>query len=86
MVGIERIVVTDKFEKDVRKLRDKTFRERIDKEVKKISENPEFGKPLGYSLKGEKTIRIKPYRLIYKVEGTSLLLLRFEHRGKVYED
>ena len=54
MVGVERVVVTDKFEKDVRKIRDKKVKERVDEEVKKISENPEAGKPLGYSLKGER--------------------------------
>ena len=36
MVGIERIVVTDNFEKDVRKMKDRTMKDRVDKEVKKI--------------------------------------------------
>jgi mRNA-degrading endonuclease RelE of RelBE toxin-antitoxin system len=85
MVAIEKIIVTDNFEKDIRKMKDRKVKERIDKEVKKISANPDFGKPLEYGLKGEKTIRIKPYRLIYKVEGTNLILLRFEHRKGVYD-
>jgi len=85
MVAIEKIIVTDNFEKDIRKMKDRKVKERIDKEVKKISANPNFGKPLEYGLKGEKTIRIKPYRLIYKVEGTNLILLRFEHRKGVYD-
>jgi len=81
---IERIIPTDKFERDVRKLRDKKTKERIDAEVKRIKENPEVGKPLGYSLKGEKSVRIPPYRLIYAVIGKDLILLRFEHRKDVY--
>ncbi|MDE1860450.1 MAG: type II toxin-antitoxin system RelE/ParE family toxin [Candidatus Micrarchaeota archaeon] len=81
---IERIVVTEKFERDINKLRDKKVKERIDSEVKRIRENPDVGKPLGYGLKGERTVRIKPYRLIYTVERNILILLRFEHRKDVY--
>lgn len=81
---IERIIPTEKFEKDVKKVRDKRIKERIGVEVKRICENPLIGKPLRYGLKGEKTIRIKPYRLIYTVQGSNLILLRFEHRDEVY--
>ena len=83
---IERIVVTEKFEREVRKIRDKGIKERIDLEVRHIRENPDSGKPLVHGLKGERTVRIKPYRLIYSIEGHSLILLRFEHRKDVYED
>ena len=82
---IERIIPTDKFEKDVRKLRDKKTKERIDAEVKRIRENPEVGKPLGYGLKGERSVRIPPYRLIYTTVDNNLILLRFEHRKDVYD-
>ena len=81
---IENIVITENFERDVKKLRDKSIKERIDSEVKKIRENPYFGKPLGYGLKGEKSVRIPPYRLIYEVQGNNLILLRFKHRKEVY--
>ncbi|MGI0141473.1 MAG: type II toxin-antitoxin system RelE family toxin [Candidatus Micrarchaeales archaeon] len=82
---IERVILTEKFEKDVKKLRDKRIKERIDYEVKRLCERPNAGKPLEYRLKGERTIRIKPYRLIYAVQGTNLILLRFEHRKEVYD-
>lgn len=85
MVVIDHIVVTEKFEKDVKKIRDKKIKERIDKEVKIILQIPDVGKPLRYALKGERTVRISPYRLIYKVDGSNLILLRFEHRGDVYD-
>ena len=82
---IEKIIPTDKFERDVKKPRDKKTKERIDSEVRRIRANPEIGKPLGYGLKGEKAVRIPPYRLIYAVIGNSLILLRFEHRDGVYD-
>ncbi|MCL5239122.1 MAG: type II toxin-antitoxin system RelE/ParE family toxin [Candidatus Marsarchaeota archaeon] len=85
MVGITKIVPAEKFEKDVRKIRDNSVKARIYTEVEKIRENPEVGKPLKYGLKGERTVRIHPYRLIYSVVGDKLILLRFEHRGKAYD-
>jgi addiction module RelE/StbE family toxin len=85
LVGIREIVYTEKFERDVKKVRDSSLKGRLEKQVRKISENPEFGKPLKYGLKGEWTIRVPPYRLIYAVRGDRLILLRFEHRKNVYE-
>ncbi len=82
---IDKIIPTEKFERDVKSLRDKKIKERIDSEVKRIVKNPDTGKPLRYGLKGEKTIRIRPYRIIYAIEGNSLILLRFEHRDEVYD-
>ncbi len=85
MVEIKAIVYTEKFERDVRKIRDSALKEKLGKQISKITENPEFGKPLRYGLKGEWTIYVKPYRLIYAVQGDRLILLRFEHRKNVYE-
>ncbi len=85
MVEIKTVVYTQKFERDVRKVRDSSLKERLEKQVRKITENPEFGKPLRYGLKGEWAIRVKPYRLIYAVQGDRLILLRFEHRKSVYD-
>ena len=85
MVEIKFIVHTDSFKDDVRKIKDKAVKERLQTRIQKVTGNPEFGKPLKYALKGEWSVRIKPYRLIYKVEGDKLILLRFEHRKEVYE-
>lgn len=85
MVEIKAIVYTEKFERDVKKIRDSSLKEKLEKQIRKIAENPEFGKPLRYGLKGELTMRVKPYRLIYTVHGERLILLRFEHRKSVYE-
>jgi len=84
MVEIRLIVATEKFEKDVKKIKDRGLRDRLEKQIRKAIEDPDFGKPLRYDLKGERTVYVNPYRLIYKVEGDRLILLRFEHREKVY--
>ncbi len=85
MVRIREIVYTEKFEHDVKKIRDSSLKEKLEKQLRKIAENPEYGKPLRYGLKGELTLRVKPYRLIYAVQDERLILLRFEHRKNVYE-
>lgn len=85
MVEIKEIVYAEKFERDVKKLRDNLLREKLEKQIRKVLERPELGKPLRYGLKGEWTIYVRPYRLIYAVQGNRLVLLRFEHRKKVYE-
>jgi len=85
MEKIKEIIWTQKFEDDFKKVRDKATQEKLEKQIKKISENPDFGKPLRYDLKDERTIYIKPYRLIFKVEADKLILLRFEHRKEVYK-
>jgi len=85
MEEIKEIIWTQNFEQDFKKVKDKSTQEKLEKQIKKITENPAFGKPLRYDLKGERTIYIKPYRLIFKVEGGKLILLRFEHRKEVYK-
>ena len=83
MVEIKFILPTDKFKDDVKKIRDKGLKERLQKQIEKLAANPDFGKPLRYGLKGEWSIYVKPYRLIYKVEDDRLILLRFDHRKAV---
>jgi mRNA-degrading endonuclease RelE of RelBE toxin-antitoxin system len=85
LVEIRAIVYTQKFERDVKKLRDGLMKERLEKQIRKIVEDPEAGKPLRYGLEGEWTVRIPPYRLIYAVQGDRLILLRFEPRKEAYD-
>lgn len=82
---ISQIVWSDKFKKQVTKIKDNKLKEKLQKHIQNIIEYPELGKPLRYDLKSERTIYIKPYRLIYAYQGTTLYLLRFEHRKEVYK-
>jgi mRNA-degrading endonuclease RelE of RelBE toxin-antitoxin system len=85
MVEIKYIVPTEKFEDDVKSMKDKGLKDKLQKQIEKVTKNPSFGKPLRHGLRGELTIYVKPYRLIFKIEGEKLLLLRFEHRKGVYD-
>jgi len=66
-------------------VKDAGLRERVRKQLIKILENPEVGKPLRYGLRGERTVSVKPWRPIYSVAGDRLVLLRFEHRKRVHK-
>lgn len=59
--------------------------EKLKKQIEKILEHPEVGKPLKYR-KGERVLYIWPFRLIYAVHVEELILLNFEHRKSVYKN
>jgi mRNA-degrading endonuclease RelE of RelBE toxin-antitoxin system len=78
-----KITPSKKFIKDVKKL-DEFDKEKLEKQIKKIIENFNIGKPLKYK-RGERSLYIKPFRLIYALRGDGIILLKFEHRKKVYK-
>lgn len=79
------IFITDEFRKEIKKVKDKTVQERIKKILSKISDNPSVGKPLRYTMKGLRSLRIPPFRLIYKIETDRIILISFKHRKEVYK-
>ncbi len=81
---VQDIIRTKKFEKEIKSIKESSIKEKVRKQIIKIIENPDIGKPLRYDLKGERTIYIKPYRIIYSFDKNILYLLRFEHRKEVY--
>lgn len=75
---------TKSFKKEFKKL-SYDYKQKVEKQLKKIHNNPLIGKPLRYSLKGEMSVYIKPYRLIYEIlPDKDIFLLRISHRKKVY--
>ncbi len=79
------LIRTDKFKDDLKLFKDSSLLEKMRKQIQKIMENPEFGKPLRYGFKRERTIYVKPYRIIYAFDEQNIYLLRFEHRGHAYD-
>lgn len=80
-----RVVYSKEFEEDVKKIRDNALKKRLIKQVEKILKNPEIGKPLRYNLKGERSVYVSPYRLVYALVDDKIFLLRFRHREDVYD-
>ncbi len=62
---------------------------RIKKAIeKKLTIDPiAFGKPLQYSLKGLRRLRVGDYRVVYKVDASEkrVIVLKIAHRKDVYE-
>ncbi len=79
------VIWTDDFREEVQKIRDGLLKERVKKQIAKIVDDPDRGKPLRFDMKSERTIYVKPFRLIYSVTGNKIYLLRFEHRKGVYD-
>lgn len=80
---IAKITRSPLFIRETKKL-DKTLLDKLKKQVVKIIKNPQVGKPLKYK-RNERTIYIKPFRLIYAIIKDELILLKFEHRKSVYD-
>ncbi|MBI4919335.1 type II toxin-antitoxin system RelE/ParE family toxin [archaeon] len=53
------------FLKVISKIKDAGFKEKVKKQVEKIIETPEIGKPMRYGRKGTREVYISPYRLAY---------------------
>ena len=63
------------FEESVKKTKDNLLKLRIKKQIDKIIENPEVGKPMRFSRKGTREVYVSPYRLSYLYLKSSLSLL-----------
>ena len=61
---------------------------RIKKAIEeKLTTHPEvFGKPLRFSLKGYRSLRVGEYRVIFRIEKDIVKILIIAHRSAVYED
>ena len=79
------ILFADEFKKDFQKIKDKTTRLRIIKQLKKLAELPEAGKPLKYDWKNHRSVRVPPFRIIYRLEGDKIIINCFDHRKEVYD-
>lgn len=79
------IIFSEEFKKEYQKIKDKLTRLKLIKHIKKLKELPESGKPLRYELKGHRSIRIPPFRIIYRLEKDKIIINCFDHRKDVYK-
>ncbi len=57
---------------------------KVIKQIEKLKDNPNFGKPMKYERKGTREIYVKPYRLVYRYFEDKLLILFLDlyHKDK----
>lgn len=79
-----KLIYTEEFKGDLKKIRDKKIQTRIKKIINKIIDNPEIGKTLKYELFPLRSVRIPPFRVLYELKGDIIILHKFEHRKKIY--
>lgn len=70
------------FKKDFKKIKDKFLKDKVIKQISKIKDNPEIGKPMRYDRKGTRELYISPLRLSYKVEGDIVYILALYHKDE----
>lgn len=72
------------FEKQVRKIKDSLMKEKVKKQIAKIINDPETGKPMKFSRKGTREVYIAPYRLsyLYSKEENRILLTDLYHKDE----
>ena len=73
----------DKYKRKFKKL-NSFLKSRIYKQVEKITEAPEIGKPMRYWRKGTREVYVKPFRLSYAYikEEDKIILLDLYHKDE----
>ncbi|MCK4983853.1 MAG: type II toxin-antitoxin system RelE/ParE family toxin [Victivallaceae bacterium] len=80
-----KVTYSDEFKAVFRKIRHKPTKEKIFKQTQKLCELPEAGKLLRNELKNHRSLRVHPFRIIYRIESDEIIVLMFDHRKQVYE-
>jgi mRNA-degrading endonuclease RelE of RelBE toxin-antitoxin system len=63
------------FKKKFLKLGDARVQEKIKKQIRRIVENPEVGKPMRHSRKDTREVHVRPFRLSYKYQKSLDLVI-----------
>ena len=74
------VIFDPTFEKNFKKIKDSALKEKIIKQISKIKDYPEIGKPMRYDRKGTRELYIAPFRLSYKIEGGTVYILTLYHK------
>lgn len=72
------------FEKKVKKIKHELQKLKIKKQIAKILQVPEVGKPMKYGRKGAREVYIPPYRLsyMYLKDEDKIIFLDLYHKDK----
>ncbi len=79
-----KISFDDKFKATFSKLKDSSTKERIIKQIEKIKNNPEVGKPMRNVRKGTREVYIGAFRLsyFYFKEKDEIVIFDFYHKDE----
>ena len=72
------------FAKLVKKIKDASLKEKVKKQIEKIIQNPDIGKPMRYSRKYTRELYIQPFRLSYAYlkQENKVVFLELYHKDE----
>ena len=72
------------FEKSIKKIKDDSLKSKIKKQIEKIINSPEIGKPMRFSRKGTREVYVAPFRLSYYYieKEQKIVLLDLYHKDR----
>lgn len=70
------------FKKKFQKIKDSSVKEKIIKQLSKLKEVPETGKPMRFARKGTRELYASPFRISYKIEGSTIYILDLYHKDE----
>ena len=72
------------FEKNVRKIKEQLLKLKVKKEILKIIDSPEIGKPVRYGRKGTREVYISPFRssYLYIKNDEKIVFLDLYHKNE----
>tara|TARA_Y100000310_G_C20539008_1_gene742282 strand:- start:346 stop:594 length:249 start_codon:yes stop_codon:yes gene_type:complete len=78
------LIFDKKFKHLFSKIKDNSIKTKIKKQIQKINNNPEVGKPMRFGRKGSREVYIKPFRLsyIYFPEKNTIYILDIYHKDE----
>ena len=76
------VVFDPLFKKNFQKVKDSVLKERIIKQISKIKDNPDVGKPMRFDRKGTRELYLSPFRLSYNAEGDTVYILDLYHKDE----
>lgn len=73
-----------RFKRTVRRIKDATLKERVKKQIKRIVGSQEVGKPMRYTRKDTREVRIPPFRLsyLYLKRQDKIIFLELYHKDE----
>ena len=79
-----KVSFSNKFEKILSKIKDSSIKERIIKQISKIKEYPEIGKPMKYERKDTREVYVSPFRLAYAylINENKVIILDLYHKDE----
>lgn len=72
------------FEKSFKKIKNQSLKTQLKKQIVKIINNPEIGKPMRHARKGTRELYVVPFRLSYAYikEENKIIFLGVYHKDK----